>query len=487
MRNSKLIETLETLSSSELKRFLEFVKSPFFNKNEKLIILTEHIIQSAPEFNEDDLKKESIYNKLFPKAAFDIKKFNLQLFFLNKLLEQYIAILEFQEDKILSQRFFIQGLQIRNSYHSIENEIKSIRKTIQTEHLIDTEFYYHCYCIEREYDTFLKNSELGKDEENKNQELFHLDVYYLATRLRESCETMVINFFTQKKFNVSILHSIVDYITKNLEQYSEIPIVYIYYQIILLFNEPNKIKFNDLLKYIEIQEAKFSPQELYKIYRNLIAYCHLNERYFSDKKYFSEMGISIYKRLINKGIIFNGSKKDNVDFINIVLFSLRLKDYQFTENFIKEYKDKLNEIDREFYHKRALASLHRTKNEIDKSIKILETLEAPNLHLQIDIKQTLLASYYLNNRLVDFEKLADSFAIFIYRKRNELPTDYYSLVHNYIQLLKQIFFLKLKYNAYTQKEYAVLHEKLLHKINETQPLLHPSWLLKEMQKIAPRV
>ena len=62
---------LRTCSVRELKRFEEFVLSPFHNKNENVIKLLEAIRKFYPEFEESHLQWEKIFKKVVPNEPLD--------------------------------------------------------------------------------------------------------------------------------------------------------------------------------------------------------------------------------------------------------------------------------------------------------------------------------------------------------------------------------------------------------------------------------
>jgi len=59
MKNTKLILLLKTLRTREKTRFKEYIHSPFFNKNKKIIRLLELILVHAPDYNHDDLLRQN--------------------------------------------------------------------------------------------------------------------------------------------------------------------------------------------------------------------------------------------------------------------------------------------------------------------------------------------------------------------------------------------------------------------------------------------
>ena len=91
MIKSNLIDLLRKLSTEELKEFGEYVRSPFFNKNQSTIKLLDYIRKYAPDFNDKKLGKELVYQKLFPGMKYNDGFTRTIMFNLAKLTEDYLT------------------------------------------------------------------------------------------------------------------------------------------------------------------------------------------------------------------------------------------------------------------------------------------------------------------------------------------------------------------------------------------------------------
>jgi len=69
MENSQLIKLLKTFDTKEIKRFSEFISSPYFNKNKNVIKLYEVVIKAYPDF--EKITRENIFFKLFPGKKYN--------------------------------------------------------------------------------------------------------------------------------------------------------------------------------------------------------------------------------------------------------------------------------------------------------------------------------------------------------------------------------------------------------------------------------
>ncbi|MBK7226543.1 MAG: hypothetical protein IPH96_14475 [Saprospiraceae bacterium] len=96
---------------------------------------------------------------------------------------------------------------------------------------------------------------------------------------------------------------------------------------------------------------------------------------------------------------------------NIVTAGLRLKEFEWTANFINEYSVKINKIYRQNAINYNIATLNFYKKDFKKVIPQLQTVQYDEAYYGLDSKSQLLISYY---ELKEFEVLSsfcDSFRI----------------------------------------------------------------------------
>jgi len=105
MINYKAIDILRTFTKEDLKRFKDFLRSPFFNKSGKLAKFYDSLIVFYPEFNSKFLKEEKLLKRVNPDLPFN-KSTMLNLFSdLAKAAEKYFIQLGIQKNETESLDF----------------------------------------------------------------------------------------------------------------------------------------------------------------------------------------------------------------------------------------------------------------------------------------------------------------------------------------------------------------------------------------------
>ena len=92
MYKSNLIEILSSLSYKEVKNFVDFVNSPFYNKNEGVIKLMNYLRKYHGSYDEINSEKEKVFKKIFHGAVYNDAFLSSLIFKLNQLAEDFITI-----------------------------------------------------------------------------------------------------------------------------------------------------------------------------------------------------------------------------------------------------------------------------------------------------------------------------------------------------------------------------------------------------------
>ena len=70
---SKALDVLKKFKTKDYRLFGDFISSPFFNKDEELILFYEKLKKFGPAFTNKKLERTSFYKICFPKKKYDEK------------------------------------------------------------------------------------------------------------------------------------------------------------------------------------------------------------------------------------------------------------------------------------------------------------------------------------------------------------------------------------------------------------------------------
>src|SRR5688572_11985830 len=131
MYKSKLVAALRSMSNKELKWFEQYISSPFFNKNEKVLQLFSLLKKYHPEYEEEKVQMERIFPKMFPKEKLDEQKLRYVMTDLTKLAEDYLAYLEFDKNEVYKKHLLLSAYDSRNLekyFSSTLDEVNTLQK-----------------------------------------------------------------------------------------------------------------------------------------------------------------------------------------------------------------------------------------------------------------------------------------------------------------------------------------------------------------------
>ncbi|MEO8666084.1 MAG: hypothetical protein ABI462_11375, partial [Ignavibacteria bacterium] len=132
MLNSKVTDILKTFSDTELKLFEEYLKSPFLNKNNRIIKLFDCLKPYHPGYNNEDLSKDKLSRKLFGKKGSKETYLRNILSDLNIMAERFLSYLHYNSSNS-THTHLISELYLRGIGKHFNEKLDSFEKLIEGE------------------------------------------------------------------------------------------------------------------------------------------------------------------------------------------------------------------------------------------------------------------------------------------------------------------------------------------------------------------
>src|SRR5258706_4791574 len=130
MQNYKIIDVLKSFNKKELKKFGEFVSSPYYNKNRNVIKLLDILEKYYPDFSSKKLEIEEISGKVFSKDKYDYHKINNIVSDLYKLSEKFLTVINFSKKEFAENKFLLSELRQRNLNNLYEQKYNAGEKLL---------------------------------------------------------------------------------------------------------------------------------------------------------------------------------------------------------------------------------------------------------------------------------------------------------------------------------------------------------------------
>ena len=97
MQKSRLIEVLHTFNKKEFRELKKWFLSPAHNQRQDVIDLYDYLLKKDHLYNEEALKKEKVFQAIYPTHPFSDAKMRQVIHFTFKALEAFLAYTSFIE------------------------------------------------------------------------------------------------------------------------------------------------------------------------------------------------------------------------------------------------------------------------------------------------------------------------------------------------------------------------------------------------------
>jgi len=468
MQKSRLLEIFKSLNKVEVKKLRKWVRSPFFNQREDVILLFDYLEKNRPFEKIAKLHREHIFSKIFPNEKYDEKKIGYAQSFLLTEIKKFIAYQEFSKDEMRPQIYLTRSLRKRGLNRLFEGEWKSANVLLEKQPVRNSKYHFYNYQLQNEQYEFTNN--LSRKQPKGLQEASNeLTNYFIAEKLKQSCDKLshqkLIGADYQQEFVTMVLH----YLENN--KIPDSTAVDIYYQSYKTLSETEDIShFENLKRKLKNESDKFPKPELNHLYLVAINYCikQLN----AGKSNFSNEVLDLYKEGLRQKVFMINGYLDRFTYKNTVAAAIHLKEFEWVEKFIYDYKNQLNIKWREDMFNYNLAVLYCNLPDYDKAMTLLQQAEFDDIFLKIAARKMLVKIYFDLEELNALDSLLDSFHRFLTRHFKNLG--YHQPVYlNFIKFVKRLL--------QTPKFDKEARQKLKLEIESTKDLADKKWLIEKIR------
>ncbi|MEO0041786.1 MAG: hypothetical protein RL329_1234 [Bacteroidota bacterium] len=498
MITGKLYTILSKFDKIEQNRLRKYVQSPYFNVNESLTTffeyLTKHINTQAnlPVHSlvvttvvgqrngscqdKQDLDKYEIWNILFENESYNDTRFRKLCSDLLELVENFLAQQIYDKSEVQQAAYLLEAVGKKRLDKLYLTCVRQANMATRQQPYKNAEYYYGKFLLEKNYYD-MHESELNRgDKKNFGEMINHLDHFYLTEKLRLYCTVLSHKRLVSHDYKLLFIDEIIAHIQKYKSQYDEIPVIAIYYHILLTqIDGEDTTHYFKLIELLDKHHARFSPNELYKMYISALNYC--TKKVNQNDKLFLKVFHDLYKILLKKEILFYGTPTMELSpwhFKNVVLIANRLGEYNWTENFIKEYQHKLPKELRESAVSYNLANVYFNRKQYDKVQNLLQEVEYQDLTYALGSKTMLTIIYYEKDEFEALDSILKSFQTYLNRHKDIAET-------RRLHYLYMIKFVKRMTKIMPGDKKAV--EQLKQEVLEANTTASRDWILEKLKDL----
>lgn len=476
MESSKLVKYLDEISPKDRERFRQFVLSPYINQHQKTTELMD-ILLDAIDRGVTALDKKKVYAKLFPRETYDEQQLHNVMSYLKKLYHKFLAYQKFENSSFQEELFALEAAFESNQFDLLKNRGKQLEKTLSRHPHRDFKLFYANYKLNSLLAYYGGHYEDRSNPENFQRMLDNLDLFYLAEKLRHVCHLTANMMIMNTQYHFRFLDEILVHIRENWDDFKDVDAIIVYYTILMSMKEEQNPEHYQKLK--EILDTKIDSLGLIEqsdLYTFLTNHC-IRQINLGGSDYHSEL-FQLYKLGLRTGLLLDHGLLSEWNFKNITVLGCSLKEYEWTEQFIFDYKDKLPGKHRDNAYNYNLAHLYFNKKMYNEALDALLLVQFTDVKYHLSTTFLLLRTYYELRDTEALLSLLETFRIYVIRNK-KIATDEKRGYTNFLRFAKRLVLLKHQANTYSKQN---LNEKLtdLHsKIDQTKNVINKFWLLEE--------
>jgi len=475
LNNSKLINVLKTLSREELKKFGDFVKSPYFNKNTNVIMLFTHLSKYSTDYSSSWLNKENVYNEIFPGKSYNNKVLKNLMTELLKLEEKFLQAENWGKDTSLKNNSLLQELLNRKQYSMFLNKAKAAEDTL-AKLGINEQYYYDRIQIDILKQAFELRRIPSSEKFDQTVGLRvedNLFAYFLITYFKLNCNMLTRKLSFDIKTDPGFIENVIDYIRRG--DFRNKPIIMIYYYMYMLYLKSDNEKcFHELIKLIKTYGKLLSKQEQNNIYVPLIAFCMrmINNGYINYKIILFE----ICKDVVSNGIYYlQDGLIDPVIYKIIIKAGVWAKEFEWSFNYMEKNKDNLNPEYRSDTYHYCHSYFNFMKGEYEKSLEHLSAVRYQNVVDKADVNRLLMKIYYEMGLTEELFSLTETYKHFL-RNDKLLSAEAKTRINNFTKFLISAY--KLKTTGQSNYDVQIIKKQL-----EQKEAHEKDWLFEKLKEL----
>ena len=209
MKNSKLYNLYNLLTSKEKKKFSRWLEADLNGAKPELLLLREYLDQDA--------EREEIWEGLFPGQEYNDIKFRTQMKLLHEYIEEYMLFIYVREQKDYKGVIFVSAISERNpSPEYFKKALNKAKKKLDSHKIRDDHYYYYRYILDLTENQFAYQ----RGEKSQFQKALEVndsfDSYFIMSKLK-----LAVMNHSYLRNNFQISTRFLDSISREMENESD--------------------------------------------------------------------------------------------------------------------------------------------------------------------------------------------------------------------------------------------------------------------------
>lgn len=484
MKESKLAEILGSFSKDELKSFEKFISSPYFSTGRDVSGLFALFKKYHPYFDSAGIEKKNIFSALYPSEEFNEKKLKNLSSDLTKLAEQFLVHHSVRNSETEYDRLLAIQYHERKIDKHFLTTLNALEKRVENALFDGVDCFRTQEEIARLKENFLfRKNDFDNSIRTRLEYIDYFTLSFLVKLIKEFRGKLVITTRYNRKFESPLFDSVRENLDfENLlsslreKNYAYLWIIELYYYSFMCTYDVNETSYYEKFRNLFYEHIeRFTRYEKHHIFTSLAFYCIRKDE--KEDLHFRKEELRVYKEMLSHDAYSISAKEDfNVVFYrNIMLIALRLGEYDWLEQFEKDYTGKLKPEFRENIRNLLKANLEFERGNFDKALESVSMIKYDLFLYKFDVKNLMLKIYYELDLYEQAFAMIDTYRHFL--TNNKEHADVLKIqLRNFIDMYNKL--LKAKESGRAENAGV-----LLKKIKETDVLPARVWFIEKAKEI----
>lgn len=474
MFSDKLISLLLAFSKVEMTRLHKFLQSPYFNEQKDVIKLFDLVNQVLRKGDPaaGQLEKEKVWAALYPKRCLDDAHLRRLASDLTQLALEFMVQEARRQDPLgeaLELQKVLDKPELKKHLNGTERQIAHLLETAPGKS--SAHYLAHFQSHWRVFSRASKVMATTAYMENLVSADQHLEYFYVVQKLKIYIAWLSYRNFRSTEQELLLIHGFWEHLRH--ERFANIPLVAVYQRVVACLTEPNdETHFQSLLSNLVENGGQLTREDLRECYHIAQNYCAIKINQ-GQNEYYREM-FAIFQKTIENKLLLEDNRLSESLYKNIITVGLRVKEFEWVEQFIEQHSAFLPSNIRENARTFNLANLYSHRKQHVKVIELLRNVEYSDVVYALSAKLILVRTYYETDEAIALDSLIDSFRIFL-RRNKVISKNQKREYNNFLHIVKRL-------TAMSLSDQAAL-AKLRQRVTETSSAMPKKWLLEKIEEL----
>ncbi|MFN8301488.1 MAG: hypothetical protein U0U46_03280 [Saprospiraceae bacterium] len=429
MTDTPLLQILRTLSPAALRAFDKYVHSPYLVTHADTVGLYDYLRPLLQHADPALLRKEKVAETLGHSAT---RLAHLSSYLL-ETLESFLALEDWLQQGHEQHLLTVAHLRRLRLDEPAAAMLRYARRRLEADPRRGGE--YHRLLYQFQLESLQLSQQQGRARALPIQELSDAqDVAFICEKLRTGCLLSSHQAVAQQGYDKGLLDSVLRFLDGHA--YLDIPIVAAYFHgyYAQLGHAGSDEHFRRLKAVLQAHAGRFSLGETHDLYLLAINFCirRINQ---AEESYFRDV-FELYQSGLQHGALLEDGVLSRWTYTNIALSAFRLREFDWVQQFLKDFAPLLPAGHREGAFHFNMARYHYHLGRHRESMQHLLRMDYDDVLHNLAAKTLLCIIYYELEEYDALDNQLDSLRAFIRRKKilGYHRANYSSFIHIMRQL-----------------------------------------------------